>query len=155
LDSGQRTEAARTLRTALERCREVGMQFSAPKALSALSRAVDDDAERLRLLEEGAELLRRGAVGHNHLWFYRDAIEAMLWVRDAAGVLRYVDALDRYTQAEPLPWAQLFAARGRALVAMQLDPASGDARRELERVRAAVADAGFNCFLRAVDEALA
>ncbi|CAG9216103.1 Adenylate cyclase [Paraburkholderia sabiae] len=155
LDSGQRTEAARTLRAALELCREVGMQFSAPKALSALSRAVDDDAARLQPLDEGAELLRRGAVGHNHLWFYRDAIEAMLWVRDAAGVLRYVEALERYTQAEPLPWAQLFAARGRALAAMQLDPASGDARGEVERVRAAVADAGFNGFLHAIDEALA
>jgi hypothetical protein len=30
------------------------------------------------ILTEGQELLRRGAVGHNHLRFYRNAIEAML-----------------------------------------------------------------------------
>ena len=33
-------------------------------------------------------MLRQGAVGHNHLWFYRDAIEAMLAASDAAGAMR-------------------------------------------------------------------
>ena len=76
LDTGRRAEAAAMLREAVAICREVGMQFSGPKALGALSRAVAEPAERDRLLAEGEELLRRGAVGHNHLWFYRDAIEA-------------------------------------------------------------------------------
>ena len=93
----------------------MGTQFSAPKAVGALSRAVEDDGERARLLAEGADMLDRGAVGHNHLWFYRDAIEAMLSAGDAAGALRYVAALEDYTRAEPLPWADLFAARGRVL----------------------------------------
>src|SRR5262249_56183587 len=45
----------------------------------------------------------------------RDAIEALLAAGDGPGALVYVDALEHYTQAEPLPWSQLFAARGRLL----------------------------------------
>ena len=130
------------------------MQFSAPKALSALSRAVDD-AEQARLLAEGADLLRRGAVGHNHLWFYRDAIEAMLSARNPAGARRYIEALEQYTRAEPLPWAQLFAARGRVLAAALEDSAGDALLAELQGVRAALAEAGFDGARRAVDAALA
>ena len=131
------------------------MQFSAPKALSALSCAVDDDAERTRMLAEGADLLRRGAVGHNHLWFYRDAIDAMLSVRDLAGALRYIEALEQYTRVEPLPWAQLFAARGRVLAAALDDSADEGVLPELQGVRAALVAAGFDGARRAVDAALA
>jgi class 3 adenylate cyclase len=155
LDADERKEAARVLRASLALCREVGMQFSAPKTLGALGLAVDDDGERLRLLEEGADLLRRGAVGHNHLWFHRDAIEAMLLAGDAAGALRHVDALEDYTRAEPLPWSTLFAARGRALadrLSGRTDEAADD---ELRRIREALAQAGYVRHLRAIDAALA
>ncbi|SAK66016.1 adenylate/guanylate cyclase [Caballeronia temeraria] len=155
LDDGDRKEAVRMLRASLALCREVGMQFSAPKTLGALSLAVDDDAERVRLLDEGADLLRRGAVGHNHLWFHRDAIDAMLACNDTASAMRHVEALERYTQAEPLPWSQLFAARGRALAAWSAKRDEEAVARELRRVREALAQAGYARHLVAVDAALA
>jgi class 3 adenylate cyclase/tetratricopeptide (TPR) repeat protein len=154
LDRGKRKDAAEALREALAICREVGMQFCAPKAVGALSRAVEDDGERARLLAEGADLLRRGAVGHNHLWFYRDAIEAMLSAGDAAGALRYVTALEDYTHVEPLPWAHLFAARGRALARVAQDRSDEHARQDLQRVRTALIGAGFSSYLPAVDAAI-
>jgi hypothetical protein len=73
------------LREALAICREAGTQFCGPKVTSALSRTVDDPAERAALLAEGKEMLGRGAVGHNHLWFYGDSIEALLAAGDGAG----------------------------------------------------------------------
>jgi hypothetical protein len=133
----------------------VGTQFSGPKALSALSRAVDDPAERLQLLAQGAELLRQGAVGHNHLWFHRDAIEAMLAASDAAGATRHADALADYTSLETLPWATLFAARGRALAVVLQGRADETLTCELQRVRSELADAGFVTWLPAVDWAIA
>jgi class 3 adenylate cyclase/tetratricopeptide (TPR) repeat protein len=153
--SGHRKEAAELLREALAICRDVGMQFIAPKALSALSLVVDDKVERTQILAEGVELLRRGAVSHSHLWFYRDAIEAMLRAGDAAGALHYAAALEDFTYAEPLPWAELFTARGRALAAALPGHPDEALRRELERVRIALASAGFNGHLSAVDAALA
>ncbi|TCK36334.1 tetratricopeptide repeat protein [Paraburkholderia sp. BL8N3] len=155
IDAKEHARAARLLRDALALCHEVGTQFSAPKALGALSRAVDDPDERRRLLAEGAELLRQGAVGHNHLWFYRDAIEAMLAAADADGIRRYAQALQDYTRAEPLPWAELFAARGRALADAMQGRGDEAARRELVRVRGALVEAAFVAYLPAVDEALA
>ncbi|WP_206997116.1 adenylate/guanylate cyclase domain-containing protein [Trinickia mobilis] len=155
LDCGRRSEAVHVLQEALEICREIGMQFCAPKAVGALCRAVEDDAQRNRLLAEGADLLQRGAVGHNHLWFYRDAIEAMLSTGDADGAARYVTALEDYTRGEPLPWAALFAARGRALARFLRGHGGEAARRELERVRAGLLEAGFRSYLAAMDAALA
>jgi class 3 adenylate cyclase/tetratricopeptide (TPR) repeat protein len=78
LEEGRPDDAAAMLREALSICREAGTQFCGPKVTSALSRAVADPAERAALLAEGQEMLARGAVGHNHLWFHRDAIEAFL-----------------------------------------------------------------------------
>jgi hypothetical protein len=155
LDTGRAAEAAQMLREALAMCRDVGMQFIGPKTHSALSRAVDDKAEQDRLLAEGEELLRRGAVGHNHLWFYRDAIEAMLAAADAPRVLRYADMLEAYTRSEKLPWSELFVARGRALVRARQDGSDDDAQRDLVRIRAALVDAGLRAFLAPVDATLA
>ena len=115
----------------------------------------DENVERARLLDEGEALLRLGAVGHNHLWFYRDAIEAMCAAGDAPGMLRYVKALKNYTQREPLPWAELFAARGRALALALQDQGDEPTLRELEQVRMALHEAGFRHYLSAVDAALA
>jgi class 3 adenylate cyclase/tetratricopeptide (TPR) repeat protein len=155
LESGRRTEAAAMLREAVAICRDAGMQFCGPKTLSALGRAVEDPAECTRLLVEGEELLHRGAVGHNHLWFYRDAIEAMLAVGNAVGALRYVDALENYTLAEPLPWSRLFADRGRALAGALQGGVDEAVRRDLARVQAALLAAELKAFLPPVEATLA
>jgi hypothetical protein len=153
LDTGRRAEAAEMLRESLAICREAGMQFGGPMVISALSRAEDDPVKRAALLAEGKEILRRGAVGHNHLWFYRDAIEALLSAGDGAGALEYVAALEDYTQAEPLPWSDLFAKRGR-LLARALQGIDEDIRAELKGIRSSLERAGIKPFLPAVDAAL-
>ena len=154
LDAGRRAEAEPMLREALSICRDAGMQFCGPKVLSALSRTVEDSGERASLLAEGNALLLRGSVGHNHLWFYRDAIEAYLTAGDARGALEYVGRLEEYTCSEPLTWADLFAARGHALAAAQPDGPSEAVRRDLIRVRTALGQAGMAAFLPPVDSAL-
>jgi hypothetical protein len=142
-DLGHRKEAADIFQEALAICREDG----------ALARVVEDAADRAALLAEGEEMLKRGAISHNHFWFYRDAIEAMLSARDGPGALIYVDALERYTQAEPLPWSELFAARGRLLV-QALDGVDDEVQRGLTSIRVSLEGAGLRTFLPAVEAAL-
>lgn len=154
LDRGDRCEAARLVREALAICRESGTQFCGPKVMSLLSRVVEDREERFRMLAEGEALLKQGAVGHNHLWFYRDAIEAMLAAGDQAAALHYVTALEDYTCDEALPWSELFAARGRALAA-KLESEGESTRHELARIRTALLEAGLKLFLPPVEAALA
>jgi class 3 adenylate cyclase/tetratricopeptide (TPR) repeat protein len=154
LANGRRAEAVEILSAALAMCREAGLRFCGPMVLSALAWAVEDGAERMQLLDEGQELLRNGAVGHNHLWFYRDAIEAMLEMRNFGAVLHYADALEGYTRAEPLPWAQLFAARGRALSRAFEKSCDDTIRRELARIQGELETAGYVAFLPAVQAAI-
>jgi hypothetical protein len=155
LDTGHRAEAVAMLRDALAICREAGTQFCGPKVTGVLSRAVEDPVERAAILAEGREMLDRGAVGHNHLWFYRDAIEALLSAGDAAGALEYVSALENYARAEPLSWSDLFAARGRALAAARHSGVNNNVRAELVRTRAALEGSGFAAYLSAIDAVLA
>ncbi len=154
LDTGRRGEAEAMLREALAICRDAGTQFCGPKVTSALSRAVEDPKERTSLLAEGKAMLARGTVGHNHLWFNRDAIESLLSSGDAEGALEYVSALEQYTHAEPLSWADVFAARGRILAAA-LRGADEAQRHELVRVRNTLEGAGLVAFLPMLDAALA
>jgi hypothetical protein len=84
-----------------------------------------------------------GWEGHDHLWFYRDAIEGMLSVGDAPGALRYVTRLEEYTRVEPLPWAGLFAARGRVLALCLQGGADNATQRELEHIGAVLREARF------------
>jgi hypothetical protein len=135
-------------------CKEVGMQFAGPMAIGALSRAVEDATERAELLAMGEQVLKRGSVGHSHLWFYRDAIEASLAAGEAAAALRYAAALEDYTRAEPLPWADLFIARGRALAATLGGPADDALRAELARIADALRSAGLTPFLPPVEAVL-
>jgi tetratricopeptide (TPR) repeat protein len=155
LDRGERNEAAKILREAFAILDDVGMPFCGPKVAAALSRATDDPGERVAMLAEGAKILQRGAVGHNHLWYHRDAIEAYLSAGESEAALRHVVALEDYTSAEPLPWAELFARRGRALAqALSRTPDEG-LRDELARIRATMLASGLKPFLPPVEAALA
>ena len=96
-------------------CRRTGITFEGPRALSALALAVADPAERRALLAEGEAIIRGGCVGHNPLFFYPDAIEVCLELGEPGEAERHAAALEDYTRPEPLPWADFYIARGRAL----------------------------------------
>ena len=154
IDEGKKEEAVEQLMQSLSICREVGMQFSAPKTLGALSLATDNAGQRHAALIEAETLLERGAVAHNHFWFYRDAIEAMLEAHDANEALRYVAKLEASGRRETLPWIELFAARGRVLANVIERCVQPPTRAELNGVRVSLAEAGFSRFLKRIDCAI-
>ena len=100
---------------ALAISRETGLSFMGPWILGHLAVMTEDPIERQAALTEGEEILRKGAVGHNHLWFFRYAIDAALDSQDWDGAERYSAALEDYTRPEPLPWANFFVRYGRAV----------------------------------------
>ena len=97
--------------------RETGVTFSGPWILGGLALATDDSTVRLSVLDEGEEILRAACISHNYLWFYRNAIEVSLMMKQWDRVEHYADALERYTRAESLPWTDCFIAWGRHLAA--------------------------------------
>jgi hypothetical protein len=71
--------------------------------------------EREAALAAGEALLEKGAVGHNHFWFRRLAIERALIDETWSEAERHADALLLRTAGEPLPYTSCVAARGKAL----------------------------------------
>ena len=117
--AGRRPEALAKAEEAVKISGETSPAFLGPFALGALALASDDPIGRQAALEKGEELLRAGAVSHNHLLFPRDAIEVYLEAGNWDGVEHSAASLEQYTRSEPLPFADFYVARGRALAAFR------------------------------------
>jgi hypothetical protein len=117
--AGLRPEALAKAEEAVKISGETSPAFLGPFALGALALASDDPIGRQAALEKGEELLRAGAVSHNHLLFPRDAIEVYLEAGNWDGVEHSAASSEQYTRSEPLPFADFYVARGRALAAFR------------------------------------
>lgn len=152
--TGDAAGARALLDEALTICRETDPQFVAPRVLGLVALAAGADTARHDALAEGEAVLARGCNAHNHLWFYRDGIDACLGAGDWDGAKRYAAALAAYTAAEPLPWSDFIADRGRALAAH----GRGDRAAvvgELTRLRDQAKQTGHGLAQTALDAALA
>ncbi len=114
---GRRDEALEMLVPAVEMAAGTGRQFNAGRLFGALALFTEDAQVREDALARGEAALREGAVSHNHFWFYRFGMDALLAAGDWDRVEAYATALEHFTRAEPLPWVEFHVARGRALAA--------------------------------------
>jgi hypothetical protein len=117
--------------------------------------ATDDPTARQAALEEAELLLSTGAVSHNHLLFPRDAIEAYFAVGDWDRMEHCAAQLERYTRSEPLPFADFYIARGRALAAFGRGRSdTTELAAELERVRNQGDQLGIRIALSGIETAI-
>jgi len=130
--------------------------FDSPAA-DAIDEAAPSEAilDPFSVYRKGEELLRQACVSHCHLWFYRDAMDATLAASEWAAALHFANALEAYVREEPLPWATLFVARTRALVAAGRDGADSSTAAELQRLHEEARRAHLGSALPAIDAALA
>jgi ATP/maltotriose-dependent transcriptional regulator MalT len=152
---GRRGEAHDVLHRAVEISRETGISFVGPWILGHLAVATADPAERRAALAEGENLLGRGAVSHNHLWFYRHALEASVAAGAWDEALRYAAALEAHTNSEPFPWAAFFAAFGRALALHGRGDRDEATMSTLRQLRGQARRIGLEPTLPAFEQALA
>lgn len=139
-----RPDAARqNIDEALGIVRDVGMAFFGPLTLGIAARLATDMSARAALLAEAEAILDKGCVSHNYFWFYREAIDGALETENWSEAARYCEALGRYTQAEPLPWAELVIARGRALARLGQGERGPDLAAELNRLADVTRQAGL------------
>jgi class 3 adenylate cyclase/tetratricopeptide (TPR) repeat protein len=151
---GRRAEGLDLIREALAISRETGMAFMGPWILADLALVTDDPDERRATLAEGEGLLAAGSLSHNHLWFHPAAIETSLEYREWSEAQRYAQALEAYTRPEPLPWADFYVARGRALAACGAGQRDRSVMAQLEQLRAEAVRVDFVSALAAIDDAL-
>jgi hypothetical protein len=152
---GARVEAERLLSKALAISRETGMHYVGALVLGLVARVSDQPAARAQALGEAEALLADGAVSHNYVWFYPEAIDLALEEEDWARAERHAAALESYMRAEPTPYTDFHVARARALAAYGCRQCEEMTRAELRRLRAVAAEAGLQRPLPAIDRALA
>jgi class 3 adenylate cyclase/tetratricopeptide (TPR) repeat protein len=151
----RQVEALGFLREAMKISRETGIGFFGARVLGTLAVATDDTRERTQALEEGEQILRSGAVSHNHFWFYRDAMEAALGIGEWDSVERYAASLEAFTEPEPLPWSDFFIAQGRALAAFGRGKRDEGTMSDLRRLRDEAKKLDLKTAMPALEEALA
>lgn len=83
------------------------------------------------ILAEGERMLAATALSHNHLFFFKGAMEAMLRLGDWDAAEAFADRLDAKFAAEPAPLMQLSSRRARILAACGRRPASAELREGL------------------------
>ena len=84
--------------------------------LGAQAWITGDSNKRTWALQQGEKLLSKQALSYNHLMFYRYAIESCLDTKGFDKAQYYMDALRRYTAAEPLPWSEFIIQRAKVLI---------------------------------------
>jgi hypothetical protein len=99
-------------------------------------------------------LLKDTGIAHNHLWFYRDVMEACLAARDWSRALHHAEALERTFRGETLPWVVLMVERARAIAAAAQKDNDEAAMTRLRELRATAVAAGNGWALEGIDQAL-
>jgi tetratricopeptide (TPR) repeat protein len=115
LSNGRRTEALALAREAREISEETGPGFIGPAIQGLIALTAETGEERSAALAAGEALLAKDAVGHNHFWFRRYAIERALFDEDWDEAEKQADALLRRTADEPLAYASCVATRAHVL----------------------------------------
>jgi len=140
---GDRRAAMELLDEAIEISRRTGISFIGPRVLGFIAVISDDPQQRKHALAEGADVLAGGrCIAHNHLWFYRFAIDSSLADQAWDAAEKYADALDAFTEAERIPWADLQIKRGRLLAAFGRDPANTQVRADLGALQNLASEVG-------------
>jgi hypothetical protein len=106
------------VREGLAASEETSPGFVGPILYGLLGLIETERSAREPVLAASEALLAKGAVGHNHIWFRRNAIDAALQSEAWAEADRHADLLTLRTAAEPLAYSDLIVARGRILARM-------------------------------------
>ena len=141
--AGRRQRAIELAREAVALCRRHSISFVGALALGTAANLTDDPAERDGWLAEGEALLSKRALGHNHLYFRRGAIDASLAAGRTGEARRHAAALAKFAEREPLPFTDLVVRRGMLLADARDGTLSPEGRAELSELAASAEKARF------------
>jgi class 3 adenylate cyclase/tetratricopeptide (TPR) repeat protein len=143
LGQGNRPEALALVREGLSASEETSPGFVGPILYGLLGLIEAERSAREAALSAGEALLAKGAVGHNHFWFRRYAIEAALQTEEWDEADAQADSLAERTAAEPLPYSNLIVERGHILARMGRGTARDEDAGKLAALRAKATAADF------------
>jgi class 3 adenylate cyclase/tetratricopeptide (TPR) repeat protein len=152
--SGDTDRAIEIASEAVATSRDTAVRYTGPMSLGAFCAVSDDSDAIYKAFAEAEETLKEDCVGHNYLWFYRDAIDVCLRLQDWERLEKYARAAEVYTEDEPLPWMDLIISRGRALSKFYQNPDDKAALSQLKKLKSDILEAKIIALLPRIEEAL-
>ena len=155
IEQGDLAKGRKLAQEAVYKAREIesGMPSIGTTTLGVLALALEDPVQRQSALQEAETFLDTGTITYN-LMFYEDAMESCLQMTLWDEVDRYAQALENYTQAEPLPRCAFFIARGRALAAYGRGNRDQHTMLELKRLHDEAKQISLKSMLRGLEATL-
>lgn len=141
LAKGLRTQALALARRGRETFEQTGPGFAGPMLWGFLALLEDRRKDQEAAIAAGETLLDGGAVGHNHFWFRRYAIERALLLEDWDEADRQADALLVRMADEPLPYSSWVAQRSKILARCGRGEATESDDNALKLILSAAAEA--------------
>ena len=152
LVEGRAAEALSLVRAALESSEATSPGFVGPIVFGLMALAEQSPEAQRAALAAGESLLAKGAVGHNHFWFRRYAIEWALRAEDWDAAEGHADALLTRMAPEPLSYPSAIARRGQLLARLGRGAAGEEDKVELSALRSSASAVGLR--IEALAEAL-
>jgi class 3 adenylate cyclase/tetratricopeptide (TPR) repeat protein len=106
--------------------------FNSGRVFGTQAYVTNEPTIRENALKEGEKNTEKETISHNHLWFNRYAMDAMMKTRELDRARYYADRLEKYTSGEPLPWAEFFISRTRILADWYENPDKEEPRSKVE-----------------------
>jgi tetratricopeptide (TPR) repeat protein len=131
---GDEERALAQFQKAAEISRKTSFKFVGPRLLTQAAVLVNDFEYAQTLIDEALDGLSKGAIGHNHLIAYPDAIDFALCWGNWNDATRYIEALETFGSEDQLRWSKYYGDRGRALVALGKGEADACALETLARL---------------------
>jgi class 3 adenylate cyclase/tetratricopeptide (TPR) repeat protein len=131
---GDEERAQAQFQKAAEISRKTSFRFVGPRVTAQAALFVNDLEYAQNLLDEALEGLGKGALGHNYLIAYPDAIDFALCWGQWNDATRYIRALETFGSEDQLTWSKYYGDRGRALVALGKGEADAWERETLSRL---------------------
>jgi class 3 adenylate cyclase/tetratricopeptide (TPR) repeat protein len=151
-DGGQALALARQ---AWQLCTQVGAQaFAGPLVLVEIAANTPDAGESEAALQQAEQMLKQGAVAHNHLLGLTDSMRLRLAQGRHDEVLRLADALEAYVRDEPNLWATHHVAAARVLVQVARSPEDGTLPAQLQNLLAQARAAQMQLSAQVLERAL-
>jgi hypothetical protein len=128
--------------------------FTGGWTLGALAMVAEVPETRANALREGDLLLAQGVNGEAHLHFTRYAMLACLGARMWDELESYAEAMEVFTEAEPLPWADFAIAQSRVLTRVGRGERSDSITREVGRLISVATHFGYTASVDSLEAAL-
>lgn len=151
---GEPARARALLEQAYRLCREGDISFVGPSVCAGLALASEDRETRRQLLREAREILDRGALPHNTVDYYRDAMEVALDEEDTGTVFALAEAFEAAMSHEPTPFTDCLVERARLLARWGEGDRSGGTRDALRDLHQRLQRASFHTLSVRIENAL-